>query len=596
VKIAKFVLLGIAGLVLLAVLGVAAALVIVDGAFVKARLERMMKEKNRTLLIEGVPALRLFPVAGIALGKTSLSEPGGGKHFVALESAEVALRVLPLLSGELAIETLKVTGLTLNVVRRKDGTLNFSDLAGAPDKEREAKGSQRPALRVAELDISKLQLAYRDEASGQELNVADLSLKSGRLDGQTPGDLALSLRVTGKRPEVDLRAQAAGALSFNLRRDEFGFDKFAAQLKGRVDRDSIAAEFAAPKLLVSAGRASGSEVKGSLQLRGTRSLDLSYTASFSGPPLAVDFTARLDESNIKAKIELADLAPLKASFDLNVDRINVDRYLPPERRDADQSRPIDLSVLKGKTVTGKAALGTLVYRRARLENVKAELKLAGGKLEVSPHSANLYGGTLAGALSVDADGNKIAVQEKVQNVAVGGLLRDVTQKDFVEGRGNLALDLQTNGPNVLAMRKALAGNARVDMKEGAIKGVNLAESVRKGGGAQKTEFTDLSATLKVSKGVARNDDLKANSPLLRLTGAGNLDIGNNGIDYLARATLVRGVGVPVKVYGALDNPSWSVDYTGLAGGVIGGTAGTVGDTVKKGASGAGDVFRGLFKR
>jgi len=96
--------------------------------------------------------------------------------------------------------------------------------------------------------------------------------------------------------------------------------------------------------------------------------------------------------------------------------------------------------------------------------------------------------------------------------------------------------------------------------------------------------------------VARNDDLKANSPLLRLAGAGNLDIGNNGIDYLARATLVGGVGVPVKVYGALDNPAYSVDYTGLAGGVVGGTAGAVTDTVKKGATGVGGALRGLFGR
>src|SRR5262249_34929421 len=157
-----------------------------------------------------------------------------------------------------------------------------------------------------------------------------------------------------------------------------------------------------------------------------------------------------------------------------------------------------------------------------------------------------------------------------------------------EGRGNLALDLQSQGPNVLALRKALAGNARVDMKEGAIKGVNFAEAVRKGGSAQKTEFTDLSATLKINKGVARNDDLKANSPLLRLSGAGNLDIGGNGIDYLARATLLRGVAVPVKVYGALDNPSYSVDYTALAGGVVTGAPGAVTDTVKRGASGATD--------
>jgi AsmA protein len=156
--------------------------------------------------------------------------------------------------------------------------------------------------------------------------------------------------------------------------------------------------------------------------------------------------------------------------------------------------------------------------------------------------------------------------------------------------------VHSSGPNVLALRKALAGSARVDMKEGAIKGVNLAEAVRKGGSAQRTEFTDLSATLKISKGVARNDDLKANSPLLKLSGAGNLDIGNNGIDYLARATLLRGVGVPVKVYGALDNPSYSVDYTGLAGGVVGGTAGAVTDTVKRGATGATDSIRNIFRR
>jgi AsmA protein len=594
-KIAKILLFCCAGIVLLALLGVVAALLIVDGAFVKARLERMMKEKNRTLLIEGVPSLRLFPVAGIALGKTSLSEPGGGKPFASLDSAEVALRVLPLLHGEVALETLKLAGLRATVVRRKDGTLSISDLIGPPEKD--DKPRQRPALRVAEANVSGVHLSYRDEASGQELGIVELSVKTGRLDGQSPGDVALSLRVTGKRPEVDLRAQASGALSFNLPRDEFAFDKFAAALKGRLDQETIVADFFAPKLAVAAGRATGSAIKGSLQVKGPqRSVDLAYTLSMSGPPLAADLVAKLDGANLKAKIGLEDLAPLKAKFEFDAERLNLDRLFPPEQRDARQNQPINLSALKDKTVTGKASIGTLVYRHARLENVKAEINLAGGKLEVSPHSANLYGGTLAGELSVDADGNKIHVKEALQNLEVGGLLRDVTQKDFVEGRGNLAFDLQSSGPTVLALRKALSGNARVSMKEGAIKGVNLAEAARKGGGAQKTEFTDLSATLKISKGLARNDDLKANSPLLRLSGAGNLDIGNNGIDYLARATLLRGVGVPVKVYGALDSPSWSVDYTGLAGGVIGGTAGTVTDTVKKGASGAGDLFRGLFKR
>ena len=95
-KAIKFLFFGLAGLVVLALIGVGAALMIVDGQFVKTRLERAMKEKNRTLKIEGTPQLKLFPVAGISLGKTTLSEPGSDKLFVSLDSAEVAVRVMPL--------------------------------------------------------------------------------------------------------------------------------------------------------------------------------------------------------------------------------------------------------------------------------------------------------------------------------------------------------------------------------------------------------------------------------------------------------------------------------------------------------------------
>jgi len=327
-----------------------------------------------------------------------------------------------------------------------------------------------------------------------------------------------------------------------------------------------------------------------------RSVDLSYTVSIAGPPLTADLAAKLDESNLKAKIELAELSPLKAKFDLSADKLDLDRYFPPEHRDANPNRTIDLSALKGKSVDGRAFIGLLLYRHARLENVKAELKIANGKLEITPHSATLYGGTLAGEMSADSDGNKFHFKETAQNVAVGGLLRDVTRKDFVEGRGNLTLDVHSAGGTIAVLKKALAGSARVEMKEGAIKGVDLANAMRKGAPAQRTDFSDLSASLKISNGIGRNDDLKAHSPLLNLAGAGNLDIGNNGIDYLARATLGRGVSVPVKVYGALDEPQWSVDYTGLAGVVVGGTAGAVKDTVKGGAGSVKDAVRGLFRR
>ncbi len=257
---------GLAGVVVIALVAAGALLLIVDGKFVKARLESAMQAKSRSLKIEGEPKLKLFPVAGLALGKTTLSEPGGDKPFVTLDSAEVAVRVLPLLSGEVAIETLKISGLRANVVRRKDGTMNFSDLVEPGDKER--KPGAPPNLRIAEILVEKVQLAYRDEATGQELNLLEVGLKTGRLDGQTPGEVAMSVRITGKKPEADLRAQAAGALRFNPGKEEFAFDKFVAQLKGRYDQDAVAMEFSAPKVGVTPAKASGSEVRVSVQVKG----------------------------------------------------------------------------------------------------------------------------------------------------------------------------------------------------------------------------------------------------------------------------------------------------------------------------------------
>ena len=121
-KAVKYIAYGAGGLVALLLVALAAAALVIDGGFVKTRLERAMKEKNRTLTIEGEPGLRLFPVAGITLGKLVLTEPASDKVFVALDSAELAVRALPLLSREAEVEVFKVSGLKVNI-DRIDGSL-----------------------------------------------------------------------------------------------------------------------------------------------------------------------------------------------------------------------------------------------------------------------------------------------------------------------------------------------------------------------------------------------------------------------------------------------------------------------------------------
>jgi len=152
----------------------------------------------------------------------------------------------------------------------------------------------------------------------------------------------------------------------------------------------------------------------------------------------------------------------------------------------------------------------------------------------------------------------------------------------------------------------------VDLVGAAERVRDLARSRRTAAGTVGgTELSELSASFTLRGGVAHNDDLEGVSPLLRLSGAGRLDIGANTIDYTLRATLLApgqaagapgaaaGPAIPIRLTGTLDAPAWSVDYSALAagaGGALGRAAGAAAEATRKGAASVGDSLRDLLRR
>ncbi len=712
-KILKICIYAIVGLLVLCVVALGAAVAIVDGAFVKSRLERYLKEeKQRTLTIEGDPKVRIFPVAGISLGKTVLSEPASDKVFVALDSLELGVRVFPILSGEIAVEALALSGLKANIVKAKNGQFNFQDLLApvkaAGDKPAATGDGQKrepPKIRIAEVKIEGAQIAYRDESTGQEVAVSGFNLKTGRLEDDAPSPILMSVNVAGKRPDLGLKISVSGSAKMNLARQSFAFSKLEAKVvgnaaslrglsvgvtgdvavdgsrnlvdvnglkveaSGTIDRDNLTLTLAAPRIEVTPAKASGSAVTGALKIAGPqrsvnanlkidavtgsasalsipginidvdantqgntvkaeistrllanladKALDLpkivanvtlggpmipqksvtlpiqaSFKANMARQTLAAEIVTKFDESNLQAKLSATKLQPLNANFDLNIDKLNLDRYLRP---DGDKSSgadpPVDLAALKGRTVTGKIQIGALQAQRVRLANIKAEIKLANGRLAVAPHSASLYDGTLTGSLSADANGNQIAIKETVIGVSINPLLRDLADKDILEGKGDVTLDITMAGATVGGMKRALAGSAKIQLKDGAYKGINLGETFRKasllgsksgtqaGDRTQKTDFSEMSASFVIKNGVVHNEDLSMKSPFVRVAGSGDIDIGNSKLDYTARATLVAtatgqqgrddaaGLTVPVKVTGSFDAVKYDIQYGALFSGI-----------------------------
>ena len=310
---------------------------------------------------------------------------------------------------------------------------------------------------------------------------------------------------------------------------------------------------------------------------------------------AAGLATQFDESRIAAKINVSRFSPLAFGFDLDIDRLNADKYFPPKPASAGGNKAeqaIDFSALKGLNANGTVRIGQLQVANVKAGNVRMEIKAGNDKLEVAPHSASLYDGSLAGALSVNAGNHRVALKQTLTNISINPLMKDALDKDLLEGRGNVALDVTTGGATVAAMKKGLGGSASVQLKDGAIKGINLAQSFRETkallSGRQdavqeakktdRTDFSELSASFRIAGGVAHNEDLSVKSPFLRLGGAGDINIGEGSLSYLAKASVVntsggqgakeldhlKGLSVPVRVSGPFDKLSYKIEFAGLA--------------------------------
>ena len=266
-------------------------------------------------------------------------------------------------------------------------------------------------------------------------------------------------------------------------------------------------------------------------------------------------------------------------------------------RQKQPEQPLDLTALKGLNANGSVKIGTLKIANVKAANVRIDVKAADGRVDVSPIAANLYQGSLAGALSVQAAATPvIGIKQSLTGINIGPLLKDAANFDSLEGRGNLSLDVSGQGNTVSAIKKALNGSAAIKLADGAIKGIDIAGSIRdakaklgslKGDKTQaasqkeKTDFSELTASFTIKNGVAHNNDLSGKSPLLRLGGEGDIDIGNENLDYLVKATVVataagqggkelgdlRGLTVPVKLSGPFTAPQYKIDFSGMAVGV-----------------------------
>jgi len=640
----KYVAIALGGLLALLLVAVVALFALVDTAALKTTLSKYVADQyQRTLTLDGDLKLSLFPTLGVSVAQARLSEPGATATALMVEQARLSVDVLPLLRGQLRVGGITLDGLEATLVRKADGKTNYDDLIGG-DKKQSSGAVQFDIEKIA---LTRSALVVRDAVSGTDLTLSQLNLSTGRVAERSPFPFDFSVQIQGKKPAIQGAFKAKGVATFDLTGRAFSLSKFETGYSGKLAARTIVFDLNAPftvdlnALLIRLPQFSGQlQVNDpSLPMKSLQvPLSGTLTADLKQQKMQGKLNTKFDDTTLAAQWGVQQFSPLKFTFDINADRLNVDRYLPPPAANTPAAsgaeKPIDLSALKKLNGSGTARIGQLQIKGMKASNVLLTLNANAGDVRLAPVSAQLYGGSLQATASVNAHSNRYALNQQLNNVQIGPLLRDVAKNDLLEGRAVVNANVTATGTTVSALKKALNGTASVRLNDGAIKGYDLGKTLGnardklnalvkggtandKGGGSaqDKTQFSELSASFNIVNGVANNDDLNVKAPLFRLGGNGKIDLGERRVDYLARASIVntltgqggkdkgqtRDITIPVKIVGPFDKLGWEVQWSAVGSEALKATVGTKLDEKKqelkdKARDQVKDKLKGLFSR
>lgn len=612
----------IGAIITLAIAAIVAISLFFDPNDYKEELTRLVQEQTgRTLQIEGDIALSFFPWIGVEIGQIQLENADGfgSQPFAKIEHVGVKVELLPLFRKQLVADTIILSGLHLNLAVKKDGSNNWDDLAGSADQDKETKAKEEQGdtgdgmpgtLDINGIKITDAQLILDDQEKGTYLAIEKLKMQTGHLAIGEPVDLEVSFdlkdKKTGKphhielggKIEVDTEKQTLKISNLELELDDL-------QINGYIEGSSILKE---PKFK---GQIKVSEfipidVLQSLGISAPKTQDptvlgkAALETSFESTSDSVKLTGlkmKLDDTSLLGQVSVNNFSAPAITFSLEIDSIDVDRYLPPPVANSDVSKKqsgaatgdeklLPIETLRDLNLKGTLKIGKLKASGLRSEQIEIGLTAKKGNIRVYPAKASLYKGNYSGDVRLDVRGKTpvLSMNEKLTGVQAEPLLKDVANWDFIMGRVDATAKLTSKGNTMNALKKGLNGNLQFSFKDGAIKGYNVGYMIRKTNAAlsgqpapkqetQETDFSEFRGTATVRNGVVHNNDLLVTSPLIKITGSGQADLVKEQLDYRVKTEIVasiklqggdpleklKGVKIPLRITGSFYDPKYKLE-------------------------------------
>lgn len=494
-----------------------------------------------------------------------------------------------------------------------------------------AERSGRPLrLDIDSLTVSDARVTYHDAQSGQQFSAESIELTTGAIREASSIPVKLNAFFGSNKPVMRARTELQGSLRFDTQLQRYQFENmrlsgeasgeplqgktlnFSAQGQLLVDRSADVAEWSSLKFTANQLRGLGElkarDLAGQPQISGTLSIaqfnlreflqELGQTlpamadnnalgkaelvTRLAATPTSLmleELNLKLDDSTFTGQIGLADIAKQALRVDLKGDRLNLDRYLPPPRKDdsAGAARQSEVSATEAAVIgSGTTPLpdkptqhawseakalpietlrkldtrvnlniASVTAMKLPLEGFTLRSRSAEGLLTLEQLRSGLYNGRVEASASLDVRPPVplLTVQHRFVHVPIERLLQSQNEKVAIKGLLNLDGDLRTQGNSEKAWIDNLNGKMGFVVDNGVLVDANLEQQLcraistlnRKPLGSdprsKDTPFRSLKGSLNLRNGLASNPDMNASIPGLTVKGSGDVDLRVLGMDY-----------------------------------------------------------------
>jgi AsmA protein len=511
--------------------------------------------------VDGPVHLSMFPSLNLVADDVGIAQPSSGStaEIATAKRLEFDLALRDLLSGKIKITEVTLIDPMITVPQTK-----------APAKGGAAgeAGKGAASASLQNLSLDKLMIE----------NGTVILPPSGGKPGKQISGLMLETSLPSMADPVDLDAKAV-------------LDGQKLHIAGRIASLGKFLDGAATPISVSL------EAPAYIN----KGVVLDGTATYAGKAIAIkSMTAKLGDTALAGSVsaDFSGVVPA-VTASLAAQTLDIDALLGKPAGGASgaggngggqpgwSDAKIDFSGLR--SVNARLALSAqrLIYQQIKAGPVTVQASIGAGKLNLQLPTLKLYDGAGTAAVAVDANGKipAAAVRLSLANLDGYSFLKETASFDRIDGTGAVALDLTTSGASQKTMVEALGGTAKIEFTNGAIRGINVAKMVRnlttgilsgwQESPDEKTDFAALGASFKIAKGQAQTTDLHLEGPLVRMTGAGTVDLPAKALNIRVNPQVVAslegqggktdlaGLGVPVMIAGPWAKPRIYPDIEGI---------------------------------